>query len=69
MIPAPCILYYLQFDQRLHNYIKHNNYENKKKRLLVKFSDYLSDCQLLKNDPFQRILMTEFPSFAGAHFT
>jgi hypothetical protein len=26
-IPVPCILYYLQFDQRLHSYIKHNNYE------------------------------------------
>ena len=27
LIPVLCILYYLQFDQRLHNYIKQNNYE------------------------------------------
>ena len=26
-IPVQFILYHLQFDQRLHNYIKHNNYE------------------------------------------
>ena len=25
-IPVPCILYYLQFDQRLRIYIEHNNY-------------------------------------------
>ena len=27
LIPVPYILYYLQFDQRLHSYIKHSNYE------------------------------------------
>ena len=27
LIPAPCIRHYLQCDQRVHNYIKHNNYK------------------------------------------
>ena len=27
LTPVPCILYHLQSYQRLHNYIKHNNYK------------------------------------------
>ena len=27
LIPVPYILYYLQYDQRLHNFIKYNNYK------------------------------------------
>ena len=27
LIPVQCFLYYLKIDQKLHNYIKHNNYE------------------------------------------
>ena len=27
LIPGLCIPYYFQFDQLLHNYIKHNKYE------------------------------------------